>query len=90
MVKYAIYFSKQAQKVKKLLVKIGLQKKVEEILEIMTNNPHDPTYHYEKLKYELEGLYSRRINYQHRLVYEVDDQTCEITIHRMWSHYDGL
>ena len=90
MVEYDIYFSKQANKDKKLIKNAGLQKKVEEILDIIANNPYDDSNNFERLKYDLNRFYSRRISYQHRLVYEVDDDKKEITIHRMWSHYDKL
>jgi len=90
MVKYDIYFSKQASKDKKLIKSAGLQKKVEEILRIISENPYDNSNNFERLKYDLNLFYSRRISYQHRLVYEVDEENKEITIHRMWSHYEKL
>ena len=90
MVKYDIYFSKQANKDKKLLKQAGLQKKAEEIIEIIKNNPYDNSNNFERLKYDLNKFYSRRISYQHRLVYEIDEEAKEITIHRMWSHYEKL
>lgn len=90
MVKYDIYFSKQANKDKKLIGNAGLQKKVEEILEIIEKDPYDTSNNFERLKYDLNNFYSRRISYQHRLVYEVDNDKKEIIIHRMWSHYEKL
>ncbi|MDD4188181.1 MAG: Txe/YoeB family addiction module toxin [Bacilli bacterium] len=89
MVKYDIYFSKQANKDKKLIANVGLQKKVEEILEIIEKDQYDTSNNFERLKYDLKKFYSRRISYQHRLVYEVDNDKREITIHRMWSHYEN-
>ena len=88
MVKYDVYFSKQANKDKKLLKNAGLQKKAEQILEIIANNPYDSSNNFERLKYDLNNFCSRRISYQHRLVYEIDEENKEITTHRMWSYYD--
>ena len=90
MVEYKIFFSKKANKHKKLLSNAGLQNKVKTLINILKQDPYEQSYHYEQLKYGLSGLYSRRINYQHRLVYEVDEKNKEITIYSMWSHYEKL
>lgn len=90
MVEYKIIFSKLADKDKKLLKQAGLENKTKELLNIISLNPYQTPPTYEKLKGNLNGLCSRRINFQHRLVYEVDETNKEIFILRMWSHYDKL
>ena len=85
---YTIRFSKQADKDKKLLKAAGLERKTKELLNIISQNPFRNPPPYEKLVGNLDGLYSRRINIQHRLVYEViDDST--IFVRRMWTHYEN-
>ena len=85
---YTIRFSKQADKDKKLLKAAGLERKTKELLNIISQNPFQNPPPYEKLVGHLDGLYSRRINIQHRLVYEViDDST--IFVRRMWTHYEN-
>lgn len=85
---YTIKFSKIAQKDKKKLKSSGLDKICKNILDLMEKDPfcYPPTY--EKLLGDLSGLYSRRINRQHRIVYEVDEEKKEIHILRMWTHYE--
>ena len=90
MVEYKIIFSKLADKDKKLLKQAGLDEKTMNILDIISENPYQTPPTYEKLRGNLNGLISRRINLQHRLVYKVFDDTKEIFIIRMWSHYDKL
>ena len=87
---YKIKFSKQALKDKVKLKSSGLDKNCKSILVLMTNNPFCYPPSYEKLNGDLNGLYSRRINRQHRIVYEVDEEKHEIHIIRMWTHYDKL
>lgn len=86
--KYKIKFSKQAEKDKTKLKSSGLDKNCKKILTLMIEDPfcYPPTF--EKLSGDLNGLYSRRINRQHRIVYEVCEENKEIHIIRMWSHYD--
>lgn len=86
--KYSIKFSKQAEKDKKKLKNVGLDNNCKIILNLMTNDPFCYPPSYEKLCGELNGLYSRRINRQHRIVYEVLEELNEIHIIRMWTHYD--
>lgn len=88
--KYTIKFSKQAEKDKKNLKSSGLDKNCKNILDLMENDPFCYPPSYEKLCGELSGLYSRRINRQHRIVYEIDENLKEIHIIRMWTHYDKL
>lgn len=87
---YVIKFSKQAEKDKKKLKNSGLDKNCKTILNLMINDPFCYPPSYEKLCGELQGLYSRRINRQHRIVYEVLEEKNEIHIIRMWTHYDKL
>ena len=87
---YTIKFSKQAQKDKLKLKSSNLDKNCKNILNLMMENPFCYPPSYEKLIGELSGLYSRRINRQHRIVYEVDEEKKEIHIIRMWTHYDKM
>ena len=88
--KYIIKFSKQALKDKIKLKSSGLDKNCKNILTLMTNDPFCYPPSYEKLIGDLNGLYSIRINRQHRIVYEVDEEKHEIHIIRMWTHYDNI
>ena len=90
MVEYSIIFSKLADKDKKLLKQAGLEDKTINLLDIISENPYQTPPTYEKLKGNLDGLFSRRISLQHRLVYKVYEDTKEIFIVRMWSHYDKV
>ena len=90
MVEYKIFFSKQAENDKKLIKQAGLEEKTKEILNMMINNPYQTPPNYERLKGNLTGCCSRRISYQHRLLYEIDEENKEIIILRMWTHYDKL
>lgn len=90
MVEYKIIFSKLADKDKKLLKQAGLEAKTKELLDLISMNPYQTPPLYEKLKGNLSGCCSRRISYQHRLVYEIDETKKEIFVLRMWTHYDKL
>lgn len=85
---YKIKFSKQASKDKIKLKNSGLDKICQKILVSMTEDPFCYPPSYEKLSGDLNGLYSRRINRQHRIIYEVDSKKLEIHIIRMWTHYE--
>ena len=87
---YTIKFSKQAEKDKLKLKNSNLDKNCKNILNLMMENPFCYPPSYEKLTGELSGLYSRRINRQHRIVYEVDEEKKEIHIIRMWTHYNKI
>jgi len=89
MVKYDIYFTKQAQKDKKLIKQAGLEEKTRLLLKILIENPFQNPPPYEKLVGNLDGFLSRRINLQHRLVYKVTEESKSVKILRMWTHYDG-
>ena len=87
---YVIKFSKQAEKDKTKLKSSGLDENCKKILELMMVDPFCYPPSYEKLSGDLSGLYSRRINRQHRIVYEVDEEKHEIHIIRMWTHYENI
>lgn len=88
MVKWRVIYSKQAKKDAKKLTASNLNKKAQKLIEIISDNPYQTPPSYEKLIGELAGAYSRRINIQHRLVYEVFEEERTIRIARMWTHYE--
>ncbi len=88
MVKWKLVYTKQAQKDAKKLSHAGLRQKAEILLEILEKNPFQIPPPLEKLVGDLEGAYSRRINIQHRLIYQVIKQYKKIKIIRMWTHYE--
>ena len=83
-----IYYTKQAQKDARKLASSGLKNKAEELLRIISENPHQNPPPYEKLVGDLSGALSRRINIQHRLVYQVYEQEKSVKILRLWTHYE--
>jgi len=87
---YKINLSKQAEKDAKKILATNLDAKLKKIINELKADPFNESYHYEKLKYELSGKHSKRISYQHRLVYSVDEKNKVIYIYRMWSHYEKL
>ncbi len=88
MVNWQLVFTRQAQKDAKKIAHSGLKSQAEQLLEIIKENPFKNPPPYEKLVGDLAGAYSRRINIQHRLVYEVLDNVKTIKIIRMWTHYE--
>ena len=78
----------QAQKDAKNLVSSGLKPKVMKLLKIIQNNPLEYPPEFEYLKGDMKGLISRRINKQHRLVYEIFEEEKIIKLYRMWKHYE--
>lgn len=86
MVNYKIVFTKQAQRDAKKLSASGLKAKAEQLIEILRDNPYQTPPFYEKLIGDLAGAYSRRINIQHRSVYEVLENEKIVKIIRMWTH----
>jgi Txe/YoeB family toxin of toxin-antitoxin system len=88
MVKYRLFYTKQAEKDAKKLTASNLAGKAKELLAIIQNNPYQNPPPYEKLLGDLCGAYSRRINIQHRLVYEVLEESKSIKVIRMWTHYE--
>ena len=87
MVSWKVYFTPQAQKDAKKLAKAGLKKNAEELLGILSKNPFANPPRFEKLVGDLAGAYSRRINIQHRIVYQVLKKERAVKILRMWTHY---
>jgi len=88
MVNWQLVFTKQAQKDAKKIAHSGLKPQAERLLEIIKENPFKNPPPYEKPVGDLSGAYSRRINIQHRLVYEVLDDIKTVKIIRMWTHYE--
>ncbi len=85
---WEIVLTKQAAKDAKKLKNAGLWNKAEQLLQVLTDNPYQNPPPYEKLVGGLEGFYSRRINIQHRLVYEVLEDVYVVKVLRMWTHYE--
>ena len=85
---WTLVYTKQAQKDAKKLAAAGLKVKAQNLLSILEINPFQNPPHYEKLIGDLDGAYSRRINIQHRMVYQVIDQERVVKILRMWTHYE--
>ena len=85
---WTVVFTKQAQKDAKKLSSAGLKSKAEHLLEILKRNPLEIPPPYEKLVGDLEGAYSRRINIQHRLVYQILKEEKIVKVLRMWTHYE--
>lgn len=85
---WQLVYSKHALKDARKLAAAGLQSKAEELLAILAIDPFQTPPRYEKLVGDLAGAYSRRINIQHRLVYEVFPEERVVRVLRMWSHYE--
>ena len=85
---YEIVFSSHAEKDKKLVKQAGLEKRVRALLAVISENPFQNPPRYEKLVGDLAGFYSRRINAQHRLVYQVYTEKRIVKILTMWGHYE--
>lgn len=88
MVKWSLVYTKQAQKDAKKLTASGLKKKAKDLLNIVETNPYQNPPPYEKLVGDLAGAYSRRINIQHRLVYQVIEKERTVKVIRLWTHYE--
>ena len=84
---WQVLFTKQAQKDAKNLAAAGLRVKAETLLDVLANNPLQTPPPFEKLVGDLDGAYSRRINIQHRLVYQVLKKEKIVKVIRMWTHY---
>lgn len=85
---WQLVYTKQAEKDAKKLARSGLRAKAEELLDLIKKNPFKIPPPYEKLLGDLNGAYSRRINIQHRLVYEVLEAERTVKVLRLWTHYD--
>ncbi len=86
--KWQVVFTKQAQKDAKKLASSGLKKKALSLIDILKENPFQVPPPYEKLIGDLLGAYSRRINIQHRIVYQILREEKVVKVLRMWTHYE--
>jgi len=87
-VNWKLVYTRQAQKDAKKIASSELKPKAEELLKILAENPYSNPPTYEKLVGDLQGAYSRRINIQHRLVYQIHDKEKTVKVLRMWTHYE--
>ncbi|GHU14952.1 addiction module protein [Spirochaetia bacterium] len=85
---YQIIYSSQVKKDAKKINRAGLKNNVMKLIEILHNNPYQNPPPYEKLMGDLIGSYSRRINIQHRLIYQIYEDEKIVKIIRMWTHYE--
>ena len=85
---WEVVYAKQAMKDAKKLAATGLKSKAQELLVILSNDPFQNPPPFEKLVGDLSGAYSRRINIQHRIVYEVFAKEKTVRVLRMWTHYE--
>ena len=85
---WTVVYTNQAQKDAKKLSKSGLKSKAEDLLSILEKNPFQNPPPYEKLVGDLAGAYSRRINIQHRIVYQVITKERMVKVIRLWTHYE--
>jgi len=87
-VTWTLVYTKQAQKDAKKLASSGLKPKAQELLALIAEDPYRKPPPFEKLIGDLSGAYSRRINIQHRLVYQVLEEERVVKVLRLWSHYE--
>ena len=85
---WQVVFTKQAQKDAKKLSAAGLRPKAEQLIQILRENPYQTPPPFEKLLGELSGSFSRRINIQHRMVYQVLNEDKIVKVIRLWTHYE--
>ncbi len=85
---WRLVYTKAAQRDAKLLAQAGLKPKAERLLALLAQDPFASPPRFEKLVGDLSGAYSRRINIQHRLVYQVLEEEKVVKVLRMWSHYE--
>ena len=85
---WKVVYTKYAQKDARKIAQSGLQERVTELIKILRSDPYLTPPGYEKLIGDLEGAFSRRINIQHRLVYQVLDEQKIVKVLRMWTHYE--
>ncbi len=85
---WTLVYTKQAQKDAKKLAQFGLKNKAQQLLSILKTNPYQTPPSYQKLTGDLTGAYSRRINIQHRLVYQILEKQNTVKIIRLWTHYE--
>lgn len=85
---WTLIYTKHAQKDAKKISSSGLRPKAEKILKILEKSPYQNPPPFEKLVGDLSGAYSRRINIQHRIVYQILDDIKTVKVIRMWTHYE--
>ena len=85
---WLLVYTRQARKDAKKIAACGLKARAERLLEVLERNPYQSAPPYERLVGDLSGAFSRRINIQHRLVYQVLDDIHTVKIIRMWTHYE--
>ena len=85
---WQLVFSRHARKDAKKLARAGLKPGAEQLLDLLREDPFRSPPRFEKLVGDLDGAYSRRINIQHRLVYQVLPQDRVVKVLRMWTHYE--
>ncbi len=85
---WRLLYTRQAQKDAKKLAAAGLKPKAEKLLALLRENPYANPPPYEKPVGQLAGAYSRRINIQHRLVYQVYEELSTVKVIRLWTHYE--
>jgi len=85
---YRVVFSRHAQRDSQKFAKSNLKESAQRLIEILKEDPFQNPPPFESLKGDLQGFYSRRINIQHRLVYEVDKESKTVLVLRMWTHYE--
>lgn len=88
MVSWHLVFTKQAQKDAKKIARSDLKPQASRLLDILREDPYTDPPPYEKLVGDLSGAYSRRVNIQHRLVYQILDDIKTVKVIRMWTHYE--
>ena len=88
MVNWTLVYTTQAKRDAKKLTRSGLKPQAQKLLELLSRNPYQTPPPYEKLVGELAGACSRRINIQHRLVYQILHDIKTVKIIRMWTHYE--
>jgi toxin YoeB len=87
-VSWRLLYTKAAQRDARKLEAAGLKPKAQALLEILERDPYQTPPPFEKLVGDLSGAYSRRINIQHRLVYQIMDEERVVKVLRMWTHYE--
>lgn len=88
MVRWTVVFTRQAQKDAKKIAAAGLKKNAKKLLALLAEDPFRTPPRFEKLLGDLAGAFSRRINIQHRLVYQVLPGKRTVKVLRMWTHYE--
>ncbi len=88
MVKWRLYYTRQAQKDARKLAAAGLAEKAQALLDLLERDPFESPPPFEKLVGDLSGACSRRINIQHRMVYQVLEKEHAVKVIRLWTHYE--